>query len=107
MAITREGRFVFDYDRVDAVLQDLLDVEVGRHTISKEGVDKVRQLLKLDEIETEEGLRATRNAVVRRLNSIRDEIGEDNYEEQYNLSTQISGITAVIDNELWKRGFEV
>jgi hypothetical protein len=107
MAITREGRFVFDYDRVDAVLQDLLDVEVGRHTISRDSMDKVRQLLKLDEIETEEGLRAVRNAIVRRLNSVRDEIGEDNIEEQWNLQTQISGLVAVIDNELWKRGFPV
>jgi hypothetical protein len=107
MAITREGRFVFDYDRVDNVLQDLLDVEVGRHTISKDSMDKVRQLLKLDEIDAEEGLRAVRNAVVRRMSSIRDEIGEDNIEDLWDLQTQISGITAVIDNELWKRGFEV
>ena len=107
MAITREGRFVFDYDRVDAVLYDLLDVEVGRHTISRDSMDKVRQLLDLDSVDTEEGLRAIRNAVVRRLGSMRDEIGEDDYEEQFHLSTQISGITAVIDNELWKKGFPV
>lgn len=107
MAITREGRFVFDYDRVDAVLYDLMEVPIDRYTVSKLSMDKIRQLLKLDEIETEEGLRAVRNAVVRRLHSMEDEIGEDNVSDLWDLHTKISGITAVIDNELWKRGFPV
>ena len=107
MAITREGRFVFDYDRVDAVIYDLLEVPIDRFTVSKNSMDKISQLLDLDSVDTEEGLRAIRNAVVRRLGSMKNEIGEDNIKELFHLSTQISGITAVIDNELWKRGYEV
>lgn len=107
MAITREGRFVFDYDRVDAVLQDLLDVEIGRYTVSQESFEKIRSLLGLADLNTEEELRAVRNAVVRRMNSIQDEIGEDNFKDIMALQTQISGITAVIDNELWTKGFPV
>jgi len=107
MAITREGRFVFDYDRVDAVLQELLDVEIGRYTVSQESFEKIRSLLGLADLNTEEELRAVRNAVVRRMNSIQDEIGEDNFKDIMALQTQISGITAVIDNELWTKGFPV
>jgi hypothetical protein len=107
MAITREGRFVFDYDRVDAVLQELLDVEIGRYTVSQESFEKIRSLLGLADLNTEEELRAVRNAVVRRMNSVQDEIGEDNFKDIMALQTQISGITAVIDNELWHKGFPV
>ena len=107
MAITREGRFVFDYDRVDAVLQDLLDVEIGKHTVSQESFEKIRSLLGLADLNTEEELRAVRNAVVRRISSIKDEIGEDNFKDIMALQTQISGIVAVIDNELWTKGFPV
>lgn len=107
MAITREGRFVFDYDRVDAVLQELLDVEIGRYTVSQESFEKIRSLLGLADLNTEEELRAVRNTVVRRMNSIQDEIGEDNFKDIMALQTQISGITAVIDNELWTKGFPV
>lgn len=107
MAITREGRFVFDYDRVDAVLMDLVEVEIGRFTVSKESCERIRKLLGLADLNTEEELRAVRNAVVRRMNSFRDEIGEDNIKDLWELQTQISGITAVIDNELWNKGFPV
>lgn len=107
MAITREGRFVFDYDRVDAVIYDLLEVPIDRFTVSKNSMDKIRTLLDLENIEDEEGLRAVRNAVVRRLGKMQDEIGEDNFNDLWHLQTQISGITAVIDNELWKRGYPV
>ena len=107
MAITREGRFVFDYDRVDAVLMDLVEVEIGKFTVSKKSCERIRELLGLADLNTEEELRAVRNAVVRRMNSFRDEIGEDNIKDLWELQTQISGITAVIDNELWNKGFPV
>lgn len=107
MAITRENGKPFDYDRVDNVLQELLDVEIGRYTVSQESFEKIRSLLGLADLNTEVELRATRNAVVKRMSSIMDEIGEDNFKDIWALQTQISGITAVIDNELWMKGFPV
>ena len=107
MALTREGRFVFDYDRVDAVLPELMDVSIDRFTVSKNSEDKIRTLLDLENLDTEEELRAVRNAVVRRLSDMQDRLGENNFDAVWHLQTQISGITAVIDNELWKRGYPV
>lgn len=105
--ITRDREYYFDYDRVDTVLQELLDVEIGKFTVSQESFEKIRELLGLADLDTEVELRAVRNAVVRRMNSIMDEIGEDNFKDMWALQTQISGITAVIDNELWTKGFPV
>ena len=78
MALTREGRFVFDYDRVDAVLPELMDVSIDRFTVSKNSEDKIRTLLDLENLDTEEELRAVRNAVVRRLSDMQDKLGEVN-----------------------------
>lgn len=108
MAMTKVGRFWFDYDRVDEVLEELMEVPVDRFTVSKNSEDKIRTLLGLDELEGEMELRAVRNAVVDRIGEMINEAAEvDDTEVMFSCQQQISGITAVIDNELWKRGYEV
>ena len=117
--ITKEGRFVFDYDTVDNCLDELLQVEIGKVFVSNEAVEKIAELLHLEDCETEESLRAIRNAVVVRIAAIEkakanlDENGNEipgkkvNYDEMMKYSNKISGITSVIDSYLWKKGFPV
>ena len=119
MAITKENGYPFDYDRVNSVFNDLVNVEIGRYTVSQESFEKIRSLLGLADLDTEEELRAVRNAVVRIFGKKEREdanIGEDGYEipgkkvdydKMMYWSTKISGITSVIDNELWTKGFPV
>lgn len=108
MALTQEGRFWFDYDRVDAVLDELMKVPIDRYTVSKSSMDKIKDLLKLDELNEEIELRAVRNAVVDRLYNKMEECDSKNdIDSSFDIHLHISGITAVIDNELWKRGFPV
>lgn len=97
--MTQIGRFWFDYERVDAVLDELIEVPIDTFTVSKESMDKIRSLLKLDELFDEIELRAVRNAVVDRLHDLTEKNEAD--WRKYHLA--MSGITAVIDNELWKR----
>lgn len=117
--ITKEGRFIFDYDTVDAVLDKLLEVEIDEHTVSKKSMDAIADLLDLENRNSEEELRAIRNAVVSRIAAIEKEkagLAEDgseipgqkvNYEELWKYSNKISGITAVIDHYKWIKGFPV
>ena len=116
MAITRDenGR-VFDYDTVRESFNELVAVEIGEHTVSKESMDRITDILNLENRTVEE-LRAIRNAVVVEFGKKKREeanIGEDGYEipgkkvdydKMMYWSTKISGITAVIDHYLWKLG---
>ena len=117
--ITRENGYIFDYDTVDGCLNDLLNIEIGRTFVSPEAATKIAELLDLENRNSEEELRAIRNAVVVRISAIEkkmanlDENGdripgkEVNYDEMMKYSNKISGITAVIDHYKWKKGFEV
>lgn len=117
--ITREGRFVFDYDTVDNCFDDLINVEIGTMFVSKDAMEKISDLLHLEDATTEEELRAIRNAVVVRISALEkkmanlDEDGNEipgkkvNYDEMMKYSNKISGITAVIDDVLWRKGFNV
>ena len=119
MAITRDehGR-VFDFDTVNKVFDELAAVEIGKHTVSKESMDKINELLDLEHkvFDGPEALRAVRNAVVVLFGKKEREeanIGEDGYEipgkkvdydKMMYWSTKISGITAVIDKYLYDAG---
>ena len=97
--MTQVGRFWFDYERVDAVLDELMEVSIDEFTISNESMQKVRDLLKLDEVTGELELRAIRNAIVDRLHDMIEK-DDSNWRK---INTQMSGLTAVIDNELWNK----
>ena len=119
MAITRDehGR-VFDYDTVNRVFDELAAVEIGKHTVSRESMDKINELLDLEHkvFDGPEALRAVRNAVVVLFGKKEREeanIGEDgyalpgkgvDYDKMMYWSTKISGITAVIDKYLYDAG---
>ena len=97
--MTQNGRFWFDYERVDAVFDQLMEVPIDEFTVSNESMNKIRELLKLDEVSKELELRAIRNAIVDRIHDLIEK-DDSNWKK---LSTQMSGLTAVIDNELWKK----
>ena len=116
MAITRdENNRVFDFDTVNENLDRLTNVEIGRVFVSKESAKEISEVLGLDG-KNEEELRAIRNAVVVTLHKIElkeaglSEDGDEipgvkvNYERMMFWSNKISGITAVIDEYLWKVG---
>lgn len=108
----------FDFDTVNRAFDELAEVEIGRYTVSPESMKKIEKILDLDNRD-EDGLRAIRNAVVVLFGKKEREeanIGEDGYEipgkkvdydKMMYWSTKISGITAVIDNKLWHKGYEV
>lgn len=99
--ITREGRFVFDYDTVNGCIKDLLKVEIGKVFVSEESVHRIEELLNLKDKKTEEELRAVRNAVVDVIHDL--SVKTEDRDLQWDYGTKISGITAVIDNWMWKQ----
>lgn len=108
----------FDFDTVNRVFDELSEVEIGRYTVSPESMRKIEKILDLDS-KDEDGLRAVRNAVVVLFGKKEREeanIGEDgyaipgkkvDYDRMMFWSNKISGITAVIDEFLWKKGYGV
>ena len=74
-------------------LQQLLDLNIGRHVIEYDQVIAVKKILKLEGKDIND-LRRVRNTIVRDLH---------NHEEEIYWNT-ISGVTAVIDDEIWKKG---
>ena len=119
MAITKNERgYKFDFDAVNEHFDELAAVEIGRYTVSRESMDKIEKILDLEN-QDEEHLRAIRNAVVsvfhdkemKEANLTED--GEEipgkkvDYDKMMFWSNKISGITAVIDNVLWTKGYGV
>lgn len=83
-------------------------VPIGDFVISEEHVEKVKKVLNLEKITSEGDLRAIRNSVVKHLDKKFEEYQDDiDIKLAKRFLTNISGITHVIDNELFKRGFEV
>lgn len=84
---------------------ELLKVEIGDLFIEQEAVDKVKEILELDGKNPEE-LTAIRNTVVKTLAEefIEPLDEKKEHREVMKYMTKLSGITAVIDNELSKMG---
>lgn len=74
-------------------LQQLLDLNIGRLFVEKEQIIAIKKILKLEGKDVD-GLRRIRNTIVRDLH---------NHEEEIYWNT-ISGVTAVIDDEMYKIG---
>ena len=83
----------------------LLAVEIDDCFISGEAMDEVREILNLTE-KTASELTAIRNTVVRTINEefIEPAMEEKRMEEFRKYTAKCSGITAVIDSQLFKMG---
>ena len=120
--LIQDGKFKFADVDVETLCNTVIPEEL--HYISGEEVDKVREFLKLDEVETEEELRAIRNSIVRyitdkalELRPHQEELSQKWHEENPDgtfsdfmkqnpydiLWDQMSAFTHVIDMELQKR----
>lgn len=85
-------------------VKKLADMEIGLHVITKEDIDKVIEILNLDEINDVEELRAVRNSVVLYLGDYEEIYGEFDEKKSFQIMTNISGITAVIDDKMFRLG---
>lgn len=91
-------------------IPELLEVKIDRFTVSKESQAKIEEILNIKDAKTEEELRGIRNAVVWFLSGVLENMESEirvNTKSMLEVSRSISGITAVIDNELRNRGYEV
>lgn len=110
---------VFNDSAVLPVLPELLKLEgVNEMTISNEAVEKATKLLKLEECEDKEDVRAIRNSIVRNISTLKkplrdmmfgdmdkslrniliDDVG--NVYDRYSM--YLSALTAVCDDYMWK-----
>ena len=92
--INREIKFNDEF--VKPRLGKLIELEIGRHTITKEQIRKAQEILEIDG-DTLDELRAKRNSVVKLLTKDRDD------EKSWNT---MSGVTFVIDSRIWDLGGE-
>lgn len=120
--IIQDGKFKFADVDVEGLCNSVVPKEL--HYISKNEIQQVRDFLKLDEVETEEELRAIRNSIVRyitdkalELRPEQEELSKKWHEENPDgdfsdfmkqnpydiLWDQMSAFTHVIDMELHKR----
>ena len=89
----------------------LLNAGIEPVIIRGEQIDEACRVLNLEGLD-EQGLRAMRNAVVRFLANAKDECRDEETGEFidgarfFQLSDNMSGITAVIDNIMWRKGYE-
>lgn len=93
----------FTYEQEKA----MINMKVGRAFISEEDIKKVIEILDLDNINSEEELRATRNGVVKCLGNatkVLSMLGDEYFKQEMQISTNMSGIVAVIDNKLFNMG---
>lgn len=77
--------------------QKLLDLKIGRIFIEKEQIEEVKKILKLEEKNIID-LRRTRNTIVRELTR---DIEKEEDEEKWST---MSGVTAVIDDMIYRQG---
>ena len=91
----------------------LLEANIGSMIITGAQVKETERVLGLDDLETENDLRAMRNAVVRFLANAKDEYFDEESGEfidskkYFQLNANMSGIVCVIDNKLFHMGYEV
>lgn len=85
-------------------VKKLVNMEIGLHVITKEDIDKIIEILNLDEINDVEELRAVRNSVVLYLGDYEEIYGEFDEKKSFQIMTNISGITAVIDDKMFRLG---
>lgn len=78
-------------------IQKLLDLKIGRRFIEKEQIEEVKKILKLEE-KSIINLRRTRNTIVRELTR---DIEKEEDEEKWST---MSGVTAVIDDMIYRQG---
>ncbi len=81
----------FNDEFVKPRLEKLIELEIGEHTIAKEQIKRVQEILEIDG-DTLEELQAKRNSVVKLLTEDRDD------EKSWNT---MSGVVFVIDSRLW------
>lgn len=112
---------VFNDSAVLPVLPELLKLEgVNEMTISNEAIEKASKILKLNECEDREDVRAIRNSIVRSIHSLKraiinaeDKSGIEDKEVKDILindlgvvydkySMYLSALTAVCDDYMWK-----
>lgn len=83
---------------VERNVENIIELGIGRCVITKEQINKVVEMLGLEEMD-EETLRATRNSVVKVLGNEEDK--QETFEEEMKYFNAMSGITAVIDNYIY------
>lgn len=93
--IYEENNFNF-VELTESEIKLLSEIEPERMFVSKTNIDKIKQILKLEELSNEE-LQPTRNAIVKYFTENQEERFNDNW-------TRMSMIVAVIDDEIYKRG---
>ncbi len=81
----------FNDEFVKPRLEKLIELGIGRHTITKEQIKRVQEILEIDG-DTLEELQAKRNSIVKLLTKDRDD------EKSWNT---MSGVVFVIDSRLW------
>ena len=88
---------IFNDTAVRAVMDDLENVKIGDIVILEDQVNEVKRILKLDS-QSKEQLIATRNSVVKLF----DEKMETLEHFSMEIMNTISGVTAVIDQEIYR-----
>ena len=83
------------------------DVSIDEMIVSTKAIEQIEDILNLKDMDVNE-LRATRNTIVKEF-SIHMEKAEENndIESMRDFMKKCSGITAVIDNNIWKCGGDV
>ncbi len=84
-------------------LEQLSNMKIDKHFISAADIEKVTDILDLDNLNTEEDLRAVRNSVVRYFMDESDTSSD--YDLYSQRQTTMSGIVAVIDSKLFEKGY--
>ena len=110
MTIIRdENNRPFCFAEVAMHITDLLEVKIDRFTVSEESQAKIVEILNLKNACTEDALRGIRNAVVVILSQMAEFVcnTEGFTFKAIEINRSLSGITAVIDHELFSRGYEV
>lgn len=90
--------YKFNDKVVENNVENIIALGIGRHIITEEQINKVVEMLGLEEMDRET-LRATRNSVVKVLHEI--ERQQETFEDEMKYFNAMSGITAVIDNYLY------
>ena len=120
LSLYTEGKFKFANFDVAGLYRDIVPEEF--HYITEDEVEEIKDYLNLDEIETEEELRAMRNTIVKYCSDNTDRSNDEELYQQWKeenpygsfkdfmkqnprdiMWDQMSAFTSVIDNELYER----
>ena len=83
-------------------LEQIKNLNIGRHFVTEEQVKEITRLLKLENMSKAE-LNETRNQVVKGFAELEDM--QETFEEQMKYYFTMSGTTAVIDHILFQKGW--